>query len=201
MHLTYSILILVFSIALLSSLCLFISLLLSKRQKTLTFDSMILTSKENTQLLTKWLKGTDIKNITLLYRLSRDGSDSIDFHQRCDKIPNTLTVIKVINETIIGGYTGATWEGNGFKYDHKAFIFNLSNKKMYSIFKNEHAIFASSYFLSIFGERDIFCGQSKEISSMFPRCYGNNSNGLELTNGNSIMHLIELEVFRINYYK
>ena len=30
----------------------------------------------------------------LLYQASRDGFSTTDFHEKCDKIPNTLTIIK-----------------------------------------------------------------------------------------------------------
>lgn len=68
MYLTYVIICYASSIILLSSLSLFIYfLLISKKCISLTYDSIILNSKEDTQLLTKWVNEDNIKNISLLF--------------------------------------------------------------------------------------------------------------------------------------
>jgi hypothetical protein len=65
-----------------------------------------------------------------LYRGTRDGFDSIDFHSKCDGHSNTLTLLKVKgSEFIFGGYTTVSWDGSrGPKSDPNAFIFSLTNK-------------------------------------------------------------------------
>ena len=45
------------------------------------------------------------KTWKLLYRSSRDGVLSSDFHSKCDNVSGTLTVIKTQNSNIFGGYT------------------------------------------------------------------------------------------------
>ena len=45
----------------------------------------------------------------LLYRASRDGWASTDFHDFCDKKGPTVTVIKSGNN-IFGGFTERSWE-------------------------------------------------------------------------------------------
>jgi hypothetical protein len=67
---------------------------------------------------------------TLLYRGTRDGFGSRDFHSKCDGHSNTLTILKVKgSEFIFGGFTTVNWDSsNGWKSDLNAFIFSLTNK-------------------------------------------------------------------------
>jgi hypothetical protein len=68
---------------------------------------------------------------SLLYRGTRDGFGSLDFHTKCDGHSNTLTILKAKeSEFIFGGYTTVKWESstNGkWKSDTNAFIFSLAN--------------------------------------------------------------------------
>ena len=65
----------------------------------------------------------------LLYRASEDGFNSDNFHQKCDGIKNTLTIIKSTNGNIFGGYTGAAWSSSGdYISDTNSFIFSLINQ-------------------------------------------------------------------------
>ena len=48
---------------------------------------------------------------SLLYRGTRDGFGSNDFHSKCDGKSNTLTILKAKqSEFIFGGYTEAEWD-------------------------------------------------------------------------------------------
>lgn len=72
---------------------------------------------------------SETKSWKLIYRGSRDGFDSKDFHYECDGFTNTLTVIKSSNGNIFGGFTEFAWDSTGHCYkDEKAFIFSLVNK-------------------------------------------------------------------------
>ena len=64
----------------------------------------------------------------LLYRGTVDGFSSEDFHNRCDNISRTLTIIKSANSNIFGGYTGLTWDSTtSHKSDSNTFLFSLVN--------------------------------------------------------------------------
>lgn len=92
------------------------------------FDpSAILTSdqkKELNQLCnfspkTRW---------ALVYRASRDGFGARAFHDRCDGVPKTLTVIKTVNANIFGGFTLQPWDQTGeYISDKNAFIFRYAS--------------------------------------------------------------------------
>jgi hypothetical protein len=96
---------------------------------------------------------------SLLYRGTRDGFGSNDFHSKCDNKSSTLTIFKADDSSyIFGGFTSVEWDSsNDFKSDPNAFIFSLTNKdnrpvKM-KINPNQHqyAIGCSSLFGPTFG--------------------------------------------------
>ena len=85
---------------------------------------------------------------SLLYRATRDGFGSDDFHSKCDGHSNTLTILKAKNSSyIFGGFTTVSWESkNIYKSDPNAFIFSLTNRDNQPLkikidqFKNKCAI-------------------------------------------------------------
>ena len=48
-------------------------------------------------------------NFNLLYRASRDGIDTNEFHNKCDYKGATIVIVKVANR-IIGGYNPIGWD-------------------------------------------------------------------------------------------
>ena len=74
-------------------------------------DSVILSSSQG-QTLMNWLKNTpgfSNSDELLLYRASRNGWASSNFHSCCDNKGPTVTVIKSGNN-IFGGYTEQSWQ-------------------------------------------------------------------------------------------
>ena len=77
-------------------------------------DSVILSSDQQ-QTLIRWLKETLTSascNYALIYRASRNGWNTANFHSCCDNKGPTVTVVKSGNY-IFGGYTDQSWENNG----------------------------------------------------------------------------------------
>ncbi len=66
---------------------------------------------------------------SLLYRGTRDGFDSDDFHSKCDGYTNTLTILKAEQSSnIFGGFTSVEWDSSDeWKSDPNAFLFSLTN--------------------------------------------------------------------------
>ena len=78
---------------------------------------------------------------TLLFRASKDGDTAKIFHEKCNELPNTLTIIKTKEGKRFGGYTSQKWEGNNvYKQDENAFIFSLDKQKCYSVTEEKFAI-------------------------------------------------------------
>ena len=74
-------------------------------------DSVILSSNQR-QTLMNWLKntpGVSNSDELLLYRASRDGWYSYNFHSCCDNKGPTVTVIES-GDNIFGGFTEQSWE-------------------------------------------------------------------------------------------
>ena len=77
----------------------------------------------------------------LIYRGTRDGFSSEDFHKKCDTFKDTLTLVKSENRSkynIFGGYTKMEWKSDGTRVlDPDAFVLSLVNPdKM--IYKENH---------------------------------------------------------------
>ncbi len=97
-----------------------------------SFKGHILTNAQQYFELIKVCEFSPNDKWSLLYRGTRDGFGSDDFHSKCDKRSNTLTILKAKESGFIfGGYTTVTWESSAgckFKSDPNAFIFSLTNK-------------------------------------------------------------------------
>ena len=77
------------------------------------------------------------KNLKLLYRLSRDGSEPQDFHKFCDNQGSTLILFKSKNNRKFGGYLSKNWESSGeWKKDNNVFLFSIDLKKKYKVKNN-----------------------------------------------------------------
>ena len=72
----------------------------------------------------------NIRLFILLYRLSRDGKEYQTFHNLCDNKGKTLTIFKLNDGNILGGYTTQNWDSNTnkWKQDQNAFLFSLTEK-------------------------------------------------------------------------
>ena len=109
-------------------------------------QSQILTSKQLSLELIQLCEFSPSDQFTLLYRGTRDGFGSRDFHLKCDNHSNTLTICKTIQKKrtecesklkapefayICGGFTTVEWEStDSWKHvsDPSAFVFSLTNK-------------------------------------------------------------------------
>lgn len=127
-------------------------------------DSKILTRKNAIDLMSL-CEFSHEQHWKLIYRACLDGFHSKDFHNKCDGVADTLTVIKSANNNVFGGYTAAPWNSVGkFVMDKEAFIFSLINKenRMLKVKATEglhlkNAIYGSSnWYGPAFGYCDLF---------------------------------------------
>jgi len=98
--------------------------------KTLNVDSLILKeSKKESTFLNKIFEWTGYNKMVLLYRSSRDGTNSQNFHEKCDNQGPTICLYKNEKGYIFGGYASISWsnQGNGYKLARDCFIFTLTN--------------------------------------------------------------------------
>ena len=82
-------------------------------------DSTILSTKHKQVFVNDWLKEklkSGQSDFVLIYRASREGWSSSDFHTHCDDKGPTVSVVKSGNY-IFGGYTEQSWNGKCFWID------------------------------------------------------------------------------------
>jgi len=180
-------------------------------------DSLIINKYEELEFLENRLKYNNIlkdKNIIfkLLYRSSRDGSNTQTFHNKCDNIMGTLSIIKTTKGMRFGGYTEQYWNGGSkgtYKKDDKniCFCFSLDLFKIYNFNDNSNSSIYCYYdwgpsFYS--NESNIFyvCNNNGSLIGYTYYQTKHNSFGkfdydYEINNCQSNFSVVELEVFQI----
>ena len=117
-------------------------------------DSLVLDENEQINLIGI----TNSKESELIYRATRDGFGSVQFHAKCDDKAKTVSIIKNNLNYVFGGYTSEKWTSNDeFITDKNAFIFSLrkkgdSNNQKFKIKNVEFAIYGDSNYGPTFGE-------------------------------------------------
>ena len=189
----------------------------------LSINSKILKKEDINEnfFLFKKLKGIYPYNryikLVLLYRATRDGDSSKDFHRICDLIGPNITLIKTKKGYIFGGFTIKMWKHN-FKdikkddYDYgteikdsQAFGFSVNKKKIYENGKpNENIIYCNknygpcfkNYFFKVFNEclkNGGVCGRINESNFIgIDKQY-------EFNGGEEKFDIEEIEVFQIGF--
>ena len=165
-------------------------------KKTSTIADSVILTDENIKTI---LKVFDIKlDFNLLYRASKHGKDISDFTKNVGKHKNLLIVGKTNDNLVLGGYTTINLEGNGFKEDKYAFLYNFNKEKKYKIKKEKEALNLKNGEFPEFGDGDIVFGPDKR-KSRFPKSY--KGDDLELTGGKSEIEFEDIEVFYLTKKK
>ena len=158
-------------------------------------ESKILISSQELLTLQRWL-GSNYE-FNLIYSSSKENYSSYAFHNTVGNKHPTVSLIKMQNGQVIGGFTKQSWQGNGFKEDKEAFIFNLSKGRMFPVREPTQAIYCDDKYGVVFGKGDILISDN-ESTSNFPSSYGKRgSNEFELTEGNSLIQMDTIEVFTL----
>ena len=152
----------------------------------------------------------EVKELKKLYQATIDGDGAINFHSRCDNIPNTLVLIKSAGNRRFGGFTTAQWSSSSsgeYKDDPNAFVFSLDKQKIYSYKKNGKAICNNKDYGPIFGgphdfliyrhgiqEKHLY---TYESSSNCSYNYNGDNNALSEDGKASWIYAAEYEVFQV----
>ena len=103
----------------------------------------VLPLHKTSQLVTtpddeKWLISEipyPIVAVLLIYKGSRDGWTKSKFHELCDRMGPTITIMKTKAGAICGGFTMRDWTSDDYgeyKSDSCAFVFRVDTKATYS---------------------------------------------------------------------
>jgi len=132
------------------------------------FQSKILTNESQAMELLKLCEFSSDDKWTLLYRGTRDGFDTDDFHTKCDGHENTLVIIQprvdeFTRESVFGGFTSAAWDmTSNFKADEEAFLFSIINNDSHPCKMKirpsmvDRAIYCNRYHGVSFGSSEIY---------------------------------------------
>ena len=183
-----------------------------KNIKTKDFDSIILKEEERkNEFLKKIFEWNNNKKMELIYRGSRDGMTTQNFHNKCDNKGPTITLFKT-EKSIFGGFTSISWSTDEkYHFSKECFIFTLSNiyntKPTKFPFKNDkHAVCHSKGYGPYFGNSaDIGINYSDFLNntsySTFPRSYEDVlGKGYSIFSGDvndNRFNLKEIEVFKV----
>ena len=124
--------------------------------------SRIITNEKDLYLVLRGIKTTMNKKVNkfkLLMKASVDGDSASVFHQKCDNIPFTLTLVLTEKNRRFGGFTSILWNStNNYKPDPQAFIFSLDNHEIYYLKnkKTKYGIYCRSDFGPTFGSSHDF---------------------------------------------
>ena len=87
--------------------------------------------------ISEWIDKDKRIKFVLMYNNSKDSDSSSLFHQYCDGIFPTVTIVLDTSGRRFGGFSTQSWSqspaGTGYARAPGSFIFNLSQKKRYSL--------------------------------------------------------------------
>jgi hypothetical protein len=159
------------------------------------------------------LKEFETKTWRLLYRGTRDGFGSSNFHSKCDQQSNTVTIILTTAGYIFGGFTPIAWEFNsGYTADNtgKSFVFSLKNPrntepKIFPLSNASQAICCNYSYGPIFGSvGDIRvtnnCDQNTSSYTNLGGSYTNDTgiDSKQVFTGEQYFQVREIEVFTVS---
>ena len=180
-----------------------------------TNDSQILKeTKREKEFLNKIFEWTNYNRMELIYRGSRDGMTSNNFHNKCDNKNPTIVLYKNIKDSVFGGFTSLAWANSGnYRPDPQAFIFTLVNihnsePTKFKIKSENEGVYHNSGYGPTFGSNcDIGIGISDFLNSDaytdFPCRYvdslgkGKSIFTGDFNNDNTAFRLKEIEVFQL----
>ena len=172
-------------------------------------DSKILTKAEDLKFIENAYKNNDqllMKRTfkpKLLFRATKDGDSASIFHNKCDNIRHTLTLVKTNNGFIFGGYTSENWNGSAIhKKDDKAFCFSIDLQKIYKNKKTDKSIYCDNSRMSVFGYYFFVVynnclSKGGMMNDGLNNSYDNQLKKNEINNGEQYFGITEVEVFEI----
>ena len=182
--------------------------------KTKKFDFKILSGTERgKEFLEKIYEWTGYKKMELIYRGTRDGSESNIFHNKCDNQGPTICLCQNEKDNIFGGYASISWTSNtGYQTANGSFLFTLSNihntapTKYPNTQNYDKAVYHNSGFGPTFGGNPDLYISNGYLNNNKSYCRFGYSYPDALDKGNSvfsgdvktnIFKLKELEVFKL----
>jgi hypothetical protein len=152
------------------------------------------------------------KQWTLIYRGSDDGFGASTFHNKCDGIGNTVTVILTTTGCIFGGFTPVAWESpDDYKSDStsQSFLFRIKDSRnsaprKFALSNPSQAINYQASYGARFGSGANIavadcCNQNTNSYTNLGNSYVNDTeiDGRQVFTGEQYFRVKEIEVFKI----
>lgn len=145
----------------------------------------------------------------LIYKATRDGFASVDFHRCCNNKGPTITVVQSIEGGyLFGGYTSVSWNSmQTYMHDNnEPFLFTLTNPHgipptKYSVKLRKHSIFDHASYGPTFGAgHDLYVSSHSQTNKSscfnFPHSYNDTTKRGAITfTGNKIFQTNDIEVY------
>ena len=166
----------------------------------LKYSNIIQNDIEKEKAIKKWINPFKKIKFELLFRMTKDGYKSKDFHECCDNQGPTITLVQTDKNYKFGGYTPYSWKskiGSSPENDKDTFLFSLNLMKKFKKIKEGTTIFYSFDYGPCFGKggTDFYI---KNDSSFGVSVEGNFLNNYELTNGEEgEFRVKELEIYKV----
>ena len=152
---------------------------------------------------------TDYQNtniqLKLLYDAGRDGRNCNNCHEKCDNIPNTMTLITTTKGIKFGFFRSIVINGNGpWKQDNKAFFISLDKRKIYKIKSDKSAVkFDNNNFMDVLN----FILSGNILSDKYTCTDKTNMNSnfdgfteeFELTCGDKYFYIKKFQVYQLEF--
>jgi len=187
-----------------------LDILFKEKAKADGIDSKIIKKNEELNLISDRIKNTELlKNkkikYKLLYRGTRDGMNPSSFHQKCNSIPQTVSIVQTTKGYKFGGYAEKTWENHNGIYikDDKSFVFSIDHMKIYNHVQGTDAILHNNNYGPTFGcciylEKDFSNNQnSTDYKNNANQYFSGFNRDYELNDGERNFSLAEIEVFQV----
>ena len=173
-----------------------------EKKKIIAMNSLIIDNDEEYYInLKNWINpNSDIK-FKLLYRLSRDGKGFQTFHNLCDNKGITLSLFKLYDGNILGGYTTKDWDdSNSWKKDENAFVFSLTENVKCEVNKNNNynAIYCNKRCGPFFEPLKFNSSKMDELY-FYESNYYNEINKLYPGKTHNYYKVQEVEIFKIEF--
>ena len=187
-----------------------LDILFKEKAKADGIDSKIIKKNEELNLISDRIKNTELlKNkkikYKLLYRGTRDGMNPSSFHQKCNSIPQTVSIVQTTKGYKFGGYAEKTWENNNGIWikDDKSFVFSIDHMKIYNHVQGKTAIlhnndYGPTFDCCIYLIKDFSNNQNYTYDkNNTNKCFSGFNRDYELNDGEQYFSLTEIEVFQV----
>ena len=174
-------------------------------------DSIILKNNERKkEFINKIIEWSGYKSMELIYRGTRDGMTSNDFHNKCDNKGKTICLFLNEKDNIFGGYSSIPWQNSGgYKTANDCFLFTLTNiyntqPTKFPYIKGSSVYHGSDYGPFLYDLRFYTSFSDNSNRSYFPSSYqdvlgkGNSIFTGDFNNNNNNFKLKEIEIFKLS---